>query len=71
MVATRTADRPRGSGSCVALQRAAERRPLGPKTGARAREVEEQVSHAGLRAQKTPPPGGPAGHPAGALAAEK
>ena len=30
--------------------------PRGPKTGARAREVEEQVSHVGLRAQKTPPP---------------
>ena len=26
-----------------------------PKTGARAREVEEQVTHADLRAQKTPP----------------
>ena len=31
--------------------------PRGPKTGARAREVEEQVTHVGLRAQKTPPPG--------------
>ena len=29
MVATRTADRPHGSGSCDALQRAAERRPTG------------------------------------------
>ena len=27
------------------------------QTGARAREVEEQVTHVGLRAQKTPPPG--------------
>ena len=31
--------------------------PRGPKTGARAREVEEQVTHAGPRAQKAPPPG--------------
>ena len=31
--------------------------PRGPKTGTRAREVEEQVPHVGLRAQKTPPPG--------------
>ena len=32
--------------------------PWGPKTGARAEEeVEEQATHGGLRAQKTPPPG--------------
>ena len=30
--------------------------PRGPKTGARAREVEEQVAHVGRRAPKTPPP---------------
>ena len=31
--------------------------PRGPKTGARAREVEEQATHDGLRAQTAPPPG--------------
>ena len=31
--------------------------PRGPKTGARAREEVEYEKHAGLRAQKTPPPG--------------
>ena len=30
--------------------------PRGQKTAARAGEVEEQVTHAGIRAQKTPPP---------------
>ena len=39
---------------------------IGTSTG----EVEEQVTHAGLRAQKTPR-GGAAGHPCGARAAEK
>ena len=31
--------------------------PWGQTTGTSAREVEEQVPHVGLRAQKTPPPG--------------
>ena len=31
--------------------------PRGPKIGARAREVEEQATHDGLRAQTAPPPG--------------
>ena len=31
--------------------------PRGQKTAARAREVEEQATHVGLRAQRTPPPG--------------
>ena len=44
--------------------------PHKPKTGARGREVEGQVTHAGLRAQETPPLGA-AGHPRGARAAEK
>ena len=58
VVATRTAARPHGSGSCDASHPAAERPPpRGPKTGARAREVEEQVPHVCLRAQKALSPG--------------
>ena len=45
--------------------------PRRQKTAARAGEVEEQATHAGPRAQKAPPPGGAAGQPCGARAAEK
>ena len=37
--------------------RAQHAAPRGQETGTRAGEVEEQVSHSGLRAPKTPPPG--------------
>ena len=43
-----------------AQQNAASRKP---KTSARAREVEEQVTHDGLRAQTAPPPGARPGMP--------
>ena len=55
----------------MAVAEATHHSSRGQKSATVIREVEEQVVHVGLRAQKTPPPGERAGHPAGARAAEK
>ena len=45
--------------------------PRGPKAGARAREVEEQVTHGRPTATEGSSTGGAARHPCGARAADK
>ena len=71
MVATRTADRPHGSGSCDAPQRAEERRPTGTEDR-RQSQGGEGASYArrptGTDGSST---GGAARHPRGAWAAEE
>ena len=61
----RAADCPHGPGRCSPPKcwpegeggEAAERRPTGTEDRRQGREVEEQATHTGLLAQKTPPPG--------------
>ena len=69
MVATRTADRPHGSGSCDAPQRAAERRPTGTEDRRQSQGgggASYARRPAGTDGSST---GGAAGHPCGARAA--